>query len=1111
MFMINERLILYSKFTDNNTNAMKRTLSFLVCLFLLSSTLWAGVSEDDFPFVHINRSNSDISYDGISRIFQDSRGFLWVGTFKGLNRFDGERFMVYDKDDLGVASDFIHSMAEDSEGNVWVGTDRGAVIYDYSSDTFVPFTKVSNKGTVIANKVNNIRFERGKVWLTVNHQGLFSYDLATCDLINYFVEDGTYVMPQGIRRFVMDHNGDFWIALYYTDLYKAPASLDNLQEISLEGGSFMDDNVEGMALSEASGHIIYLVTVRNGLCEIDFKQGTMRRLLGFHEDAVPLDLCLDSGKCIWIPTTKGLYRYDLTDGSHIILREDDDNSFSLSDNYVFTVFVDNEGGIWAGTKDGGLNYSGPEQKNFIKYYSCGGVSLENSIVSGFADDGHGTIWVSTEKEGLFMYDTEKRNLCRYEKQVFKETICSPCFFGGDLWLGSLKGLIRLNPQTGKMRRYTSFATASVEDNKCFVVYATDSGHLYVGTTLGLMKYEAATDSFTLEEEFSGRFITGIDEDSRGGLWVSTYADGLWHFDSEEGVVLGSYCYPDGLETNKLSGVYVDGRDRVWAVGFSFGFYMFDRETDRFVKYNRKTVPGLPSDVFFSAVDDMEGNLWLSSDAGIVRFNPDTRDVSIYTTSSGLLDDMMKKGALKDSKGNMFFGSQNGFVRFNPETFYMGDMSPNLVITDFQVGDDIVKPGKGSPLECNIDIADEIRLKHDQKSFGISASLLSLSTIANNRILYFLEGYDKVPRVLAGDKSVFWYNVPAGTYRLLVRGSNINGKWNVSHKPITIIVERPLLATPGAIVIYVLLLVAVATILAYLYKRRLKRNERERLETFENEMEISVRSDRLPTALLIADDVSLRQQVKMCLEQECNVIPAMTGKRAGVVLDTVKVNLIIADIDTRYFEGEEFCRTIRNDKTYSRTPVIIISSDASTKKKVAYMDIGASIFMEKPLSEEYLLSVIRNVVNKEMSIESAISQSIVSMKIHRLKLDSKDEDFLNLLEKTVLDNLSNADFSSADLEAAMAMSRSSLVRRMKALLDTTPNEYLKQKRLIIAAKMLEENNVRVNEICYAVGFKYPSYFTKCFKEVYGLLPADYRKKLKKYKKMPNSSNAGLTDN
>jgi AraC-like DNA-binding protein len=161
-----------------------------------------------------------------------------------------------------------------------------------------------------------------------------------------------------------------------------------------------------------------------------------------------------------------------------------------------------------------------------------------------------------------------------------------------------------------------------------------------------------------------------------------------------------------------------------------------------------------------------------------------------------------------------------------------------------------------------------------------------------------------------------------------------------------------------------------------------------------------------------------------------------------------------------------------------------------------MDKGVSLFIEKPFTGDYLKSAIRNVFNKEMTIESAISQSIVSMKIHRLKLDSKDEDFLNLLEKTVIDNLSDPSFGSAELEAAMAMSRSSLVRRMKSLLDTTPNEYLKQKRLTIAARMLKENNVRVNEICYAVGFKYPSYFTKCFKEVYGLLPADYRKKWSK---------------
>lgn len=1087
---------LWAKFTNDNTKAMKRIFCILLHVLLVPVISSAGVSQEDFPFVHINRSNSGISYDGISKVFQDSRGLLWIGTFKGLNRYDGDRFTVYDREDLGVASDFVHSIEEDSAGNIWVGTDRGAVVYDYHNDSFIPFRTVSDKGTVIDNKVNNIRLVGDRIWLTVNHQGLFSYDLESGSLVNYFVKDGKQTLPQGIRRFIVDNSGDFWIGLYYTDFYKAPATLESLSRLELGGGSFLDDNVEGLALSGETGHIIYIVTVRKGLCELDVKQGTVRQLLALPEDAVPLELCLDSGKCVWIPTTKGLYRYDLLDGSHIVLKEDEKNRFSLSDNYVFTVAVDNVGGIWAGTKDGGLNYSGPEHKNFAKYYSCEGRSLENSIVSGFADDGKGNIWVTTEKEGLFRYDVASADLSRYERYGFRETICSPCFHDGYLWMGSLRGLIRLEPRTGAVKRYASFATASVEDNKCFVVYRTDSGDLYVGTTLGLMKYDKAADSFVSQKAFEGKFITGIDEDSKGRMWVSTYADGVYHFDPSGVDTLRRYQYPDKLPTNKLSGIYVDGRDRVWALGFSFGFCRYDRSVDGFEQFSRRSVPDLPSDVFFSVIDDREGNLWLSSDVGIVRFNPENYEVASYTTSSGLLDDVMKKGAVKDSQGNMFFGSQNGFIRFNPDRFYPGSVTPNLVLTDFRVGDEVIKPGPGSPLDCNVDMVDEIRLKPGQNSFGISASVLSLSTQASNKILCYLEGYDRHPRILSGEKSAFWYNVPAGTYRLLVRGSNVNSRWNVSHKPITIIVERPLLATPGAIFIYILLAVAIFAVCAKLYSRRLKQKERERLEAFENEMEISVVSDNLPTVLLIADDMAVRQQVKMCMEQECNVVSAMTAKRGLVTLEVLKVTLIIADADTRHFDAGEFCVRIREEKAWSRIPVVILSSDTSTKSKISYMDKGVSLFVEKPFSEEYLQSAIRNIFNKEMSIESAISQSIVSMKIHRLKLDSKDEDFLNLLDKTIMDNLGNPDFDSEALEKAMSMSRSSLVRRMKSLLDTTPNEYLKKRRLSVAAKMLLENNVRVNEICYAVGFRYPSYFTKCFKDAYGVIPADYSKKCSK---------------
>lgn len=229
--------ILYAKFTNDNTTTMKRLATVLLSFHLASAVLSAGVMEKDFPFVHINRSNSGISYDGISEIFQDSRGFLWIGTFKGLNRYDGERFTVYDKDALGVASDFVHSIEEDGDGNVWVGTDRGVVVYDNRNDSFIPFDIVSDKGTQIDNKVNNIKFKNGKVWLTVNHQGMFCYDIRTRQLVNYFVKDGKQTLSQGIRRFVMDNSGNFWFGLYYNDFYQAEPDLDTLQTVSLVGGA----------------------------------------------------------------------------------------------------------------------------------------------------------------------------------------------------------------------------------------------------------------------------------------------------------------------------------------------------------------------------------------------------------------------------------------------------------------------------------------------------------------------------------------------------------------------------------------------------------------------------------------------------------------------------------------------------------------------------------------------------------------------------------------------------------------------------------------------------------------------------------------------------------
>ena len=126
---------------------MKKVLYILMSLFLCLS-FFEGKAHDDYPFIHINSSNSDLSYDDCRVIFQDSRGFMWFGTYMGLNRNDGKRFTVYDREDLCGVSDFIHTISEDNNGNLWIGTDNGLLMYDYQADVFRIFDQSSDQGTM---------------------------------------------------------------------------------------------------------------------------------------------------------------------------------------------------------------------------------------------------------------------------------------------------------------------------------------------------------------------------------------------------------------------------------------------------------------------------------------------------------------------------------------------------------------------------------------------------------------------------------------------------------------------------------------------------------------------------------------------------------------------------------------------------------------------------------------------------------------------------------------------------------------------------------------------------------------------------------------------------
>ena len=190
-------------------------------------------------------------------------------------------------------------------------------------------------------------------------------------------------------------------------------------------------------------------------------------------------------------------------------------------------------------------------------------------------------------------------------------------------------------------------------------------------------------------------------------------------------------------------------------------------------------------------------------------------------------------------------------------------------------------------------------------------------------------------------------------------------------------------------------------------------------------------------------------------------------------------------------GLELCRSIRKDIELSHIPIIIVSARVSVESKIQAMEAGADLYVEKPFDLEYLKSGIKNILEKRELMKNAFNNGLTKTDINIFGLPKRDEEFLKKFDSLVQDNISNSDLSNEFLAEEMNMSLSTMMRKIKKLLNTSPNNYIRTTRMSIAARMLlDSHGNNITEICYSVGFSNVSYFAKCFKEQYGMTPTEW---------------------
>jgi DNA-binding response OmpR family regulator len=207
-----------------------------------------------------------------------------------------------------------------------------------------------------------------------------------------------------------------------------------------------------------------------------------------------------------------------------------------------------------------------------------------------------------------------------------------------------------------------------------------------------------------------------------------------------------------------------------------------------------------------------------------------------------------------------------------------------------------------------------------------------------------------------------------------------------------------------------------------------------------------------------------------------------------------VNIVVSDVMMPEMDGLEFMERVKSDIEFSHIPVILLTAKVTNQSKVQGYELGADAYLDKPFSVDVLLARIENLLQgREKLRESFFNNPFTGAAT--VALTKSDEEFIKKLNTLVQDNLAESDFNVENMAEHFNMSRASFYRKVKGVLDLTPNEYLRVERLKKAAYLLREEDYKVNEVCYMVGFNSPSYFTKCFQQQFGILPKEFQEQRK----------------
>jgi PAS domain S-box-containing protein len=884
-------------------------IKIAVVFFLIISTwglpTYSREEPNNIKFEHISTAQN-LPQATVYCILQDNIGYMWFGTQYGLNRFDGYTIKPYTQEPRNPDSlsfNMVRYIYEDQNKVIWIGTWGGGLNkFDRKEEKFVVYRNIP--GDLNSLSDNNVwaiyEDKKGILWVGTE-KGLNKFDSAKKEFSHYLVEKQS--KGKQIQAIYQDRNGNLWIGAN-DGLYKYNQDSDKFIPYKNITGDINLTNIR--AICEDKTGILWIGT-ESGLFQLSMEKGIIVQYEGFNGDPGKLgeknirSIFEDKSGLIWIGTWgDGLYIFNPGEKEFTHYLNDPYNPDSLSNNYINAVYQDKTGLIWIGTQDGGINKFIRRIEKFFPYTYPS--SKKNYNVWAFFESKiyEGNIWIATRGEGIYLFNPESPT---YEKnhKIPRNISKSPnrndirAIFednSGKIWIGTVQaGLYIFDPGSGEFKHFGDTSTIKPDEYVlCF--YEDHQGFLWIGTRgegliridkdrIKVKKYKNDPQN---PESLSNNIIFSIYEDRSHVLWIGTGGGGLAKcIDREKGIFRHYRPIPDdptSISHNFISTIYEDQAGILWIATGGGGLNkLIDREKGQFTAYTKKE--GLPNDVIYGILEDEQNNLWLSTNKGLSKFNPQTKRFRNYTVRDGLQDYEFNAGAsCKTRTGQMFFGGLKGFNAFYPKTIKESTSYPSIAITFIKKYD---KEGKLETLRSE---TRELKLSHNDYFISFEFAALDFTDPDNNRYAYKLEPLNKDWVNLGNKHDMAFPKLEPGKYTLNVIGSNSEDVWNETGTSVKIIVSPPYWDTVWFKIVVVLL---AGSIVFTFVRLRIKGIEKKKKEIKEAYDKLQESEERYRTLVETSPDA-----ITLCA---LNGKIVMANKRTAFLLGYRSVEEMLSHLRT----------------------------------------------------------------------------------------------------------------------------------------------------------------------------------------------------------------------